>query len=421
MRYDLIISKLSRSRYALLGESNMRHITFLSLLAAISLGLAIPAADSAETTGSPAQTPARKSAAIKTGGPLSIAQQGYFYVNGQYTTSKDGQIMVGQMFVQYQIPQARTQKYPIIMVHGGGQTGTNFLGTPDGRPGWAEYFLRQGYAVYVVDQPGRARSGYFTDIYGPTRRPNAKAMSERFTAPELTELYPQAKLHTQWPGKGVPGDPIFDQFFASQMEDMLNLTALEDMNRNAGAALLDKIGPAILLTHSQSGPFGWGIADLRPQLIKGVLAVEPSGPSFYEAAMTGAPGWFKDGPIGRAWGITRMPMTFDPPASEAKDLVMVRQEKADSDGLVRCWQQDAPARQLVNLKNIPILILTSESSYHVPYDHCTSKFLTQAGVKHQFVRLPEVGIRGNGHMMMLEKNNLEVAAFLGGWVAKNVK
>ena len=57
----------------------------------------------------------------------------------------------------------------------------------------------------------------------------------------------------------------------------------------------------------------------------------------------------------------------------------------------------------------------------MPYDHCTSKFLTQAGVKHQFVRLPEVGIRGNGHMMMLEKNNLEVAAFLGGWVTKNVK
>lgn len=101
MRYDLIISKLSRSRHALLGESNMRHITFLSLLAAIGLGLAIPAVHSADTTGSQAQTPAHKSTAIKTSGPLSIAQQGYFYVNGQYTTSKDGQIMVGQMFVQY--------------------------------------------------------------------------------------------------------------------------------------------------------------------------------------------------------------------------------------------------------------------------------------------------------------------------------
>ena len=395
----------------------------LSLLASIMFALAMPAAYGADAAkAKPAAKPAiAQPKPVKLSGPVSIAKQGYFFVNGQYATSKDGQIMVGQMFVQYQIPQARTKKYPVIMVHGGGQTGTNFLGTPDGRPGWAESFLRQGYAVYVVDQPGRARSGYFTEAYGPTRRPNAAAMSERFTAPELANLYPQAKLHTQWPGKGAAGDQIFDQFFASQVEDMQNLTMLEDLNRNAGAALLDKIGPSILLTHSQSGPFGWGIADLRPELVKAVVAIEPSGPSFYEAAMIGAPEWFKDGPVGRAWGVTRMPLTFDPPATEPKDLVMARQDKADSEGLVRCWQQDAPARQLVNLKKVPILIVTSESSYHAPYDHCTSKFLAQAGVKHQFVRLPEVGIRGNGHMMMLEKNNLEVAAFLGGWVAKNVK
>ena len=68
-------------------------------------------------------------------------------------------------------------------------------------------------------------------------------MSERFTAPELSKLYPQAGMHTQWPGKGVAGDPVFDQFFASQVEDMSNLVALEDLNRSAGIALLDKIGP----------------------------------------------------------------------------------------------------------------------------------------------------------------------------------
>ena len=400
-------------------------VTLTSMVLALTASVASNAAEApvSQLNAKPAaakSVPA-KMQAVKFSGPMVIAKQGYFFAGGQYTTSKDGQIMVGQMFVQYQIPQARTKKYPIIMIHGGGQTGTNFLGTPDGRPGWAEYFLRQGYAVYVVDQPGRARSGYYTDAYGPTRRPNAKAMSERFTAPALAEMYPQAKLHTQWPGKGVAGDPVFDQFFASQVEDMQNLTMLEDLNRNAVSALLDKIGPSILLTHSPSGPFGWGIADLRPKLVKAVLAIEPSGPSFYEAVMTGAPEWFKDGPMGRAWGVTRMPLSFDPPASDSKDLVMVRQDKADADGLVRCWQQEAPARQLVNLKGMPILIVTSESSYHVPYDHCTSKFLAQAGVKHQFVRLPEVGIRGNGHMVMLEKNNLEIAAFLGGWVAKNVK
>ena len=364
---------------------------------------------------------AKKHTPAKAAGPVTISKQGYFFVGGEYTTSNDGQIMTGQMFVQYQIPQARKHKYPIIMWHGGGQTGTNFLGTPDGRPGWADYFLRQGYAVYVVDQPGRARSGYFTDIYGPTRRPNAKAMSERITAPELVDLYTQSKLHTQWPGKGVVDDPVFDQFFASQVEDMLDLTMIEELNRNASAALLDKIGPAIVLTHSQSGPFGWQIADMRPQLVKAVLAIEPNGPPFYENTVTGAPEWFKDGPLGRAWGITRLPLTFDPPASDPKDLAMTRQDKADGDNLVRCWLPAAPARQLINLKNIPILIITSEASYHAPYDHCTSKFLEQAGVKHSFVRLPQIGIKGNGHMMMLEKNNLEIAAFLNGWITQNVR
>ena len=109
--------------------------------------------------------------------PLVIAEQGYFFVGGKYVTTKDGQISVGQMFVQYQVPHQRKHAYPVVMWHGGGQTGTNFLGTPDGRMGWAEYFLRQGYAVYVVDQPARARSGYYTEVYGPTRRPNTGAMS----------------------------------------------------------------------------------------------------------------------------------------------------------------------------------------------------------------------------------------------------
>jgi pimeloyl-ACP methyl ester carboxylesterase len=400
----------------------MRHRTArpLFLLVAFFLGCTT-AAMGAEAVKSAKAKPAavKKIAPVKLTGPVSIAKQGYFFVSGQYATA--GQTMAGQMYVQFQIPQARKHKYPIVMWHGGGQTATNFLGTPDGRPGWADYFLRQGYAVYVVDQPGRARSGYFTDAYGPTRRPNAKALSERFTAPEQANLYPQAKLHTQWPGKGEPGDPLFDQFFASQVEDMQDVTMLEDLNRNAGTALLDKIGPAILLTHSQSGPYGWQVADQRPELVKGIIAVEPNGPPFYESITIGAPEWFKDGPLGRAWGIARMPLTFDPPAAVAKDLGMTLQEKADGEGLVRCWLQGEPARQLVNLKKIPILIVTGEASFRATYDHCTSKFLTQAGVKHAFVRLADVGLKGNGHMMMLEKNNLEIAAFLGGWVAKNVK
>jgi pimeloyl-ACP methyl ester carboxylesterase len=355
------------------------------------------------------------------GKTLAIAEQGFFYIGGGYTKTKDGQVMTGQMFVQYQVPEKTTQPYPVVMWHGGGQTGTNFLGTPDGREGWANYFLRRGYVVYVVDQPGRARSGYFTDVYGPTRRPNTAAMSRRFTAPEKAGDYPQAKRHTQWPGTGVPGDRVFDQFFASQVEDIRDVGVIESLNRAAGVALLDEIGPAILLTHSQSGPFGWVVANDRPKLVKGILSVEPNGPPFHEAAMIGAPDWFKDGAIGRAWGITRGPLTFSPPAASPKDLGMTRQAAADGPELVRCWTQGGTPRQLPNLQGIPILIITSEASYHAPYDHCTSKFLAQAGVKHDFVRLPSVGIHGNGHMMMLEKNNMEIAALLDDWARKNIK
>jgi len=202
---------------------------------------------------------------------------------------------------------------------------------------------------------------------------------------------------------------------------MTDVAALEGMMREAGAVLLDRIGPAILLTHSQGGPFGWTIADARPKLARGILAIEPNGAPVYEVNFTGAPDWFEDDVVTRPWGITRGPLAFAPAAKNASDLKFERQETADGPGLTRCWLQAGPARQLPNLKGIPILILTAEASYHAPYDHCTSQFLRQAGVEHDFVRLADVGIHGNGHMMMLEKNNLEIARFLREWVETRIK
>jgi pimeloyl-ACP methyl ester carboxylesterase len=83
--------------------------------------------------------------------------------------------------------------------------------------------------------------------------------------------------------------------------------------------------------------------------------------------------------------------------------------------------QAEPARKLAALQGIPVMIFAAESSYHAQYDHCTAKFLNQAGVKTDFVRLEEAGIRGNGHMVMIEKNNLEVAALIARWLEKNVR
>ena len=65
---------------------------------------------------------------------------------------------------------------------------------------------------------------------------------------------------------------------------------------------------------------------------------------------------------------------------------------------------------------VPIVVLTGETSYHALYDHCTVKLLEQAGVQPIFIKLADLGFRGNGHMMMLEENNLEIAAFMTAWL-----
>jgi hypothetical protein len=83
---------------------------------------------------------------------------------------------------------------------------------------------------------------------------------------------------------------------------------------------------------------------------------------------------------------------------------------------VRCYAQREPARQLPNLQKMAILVLTSEASYHAPYDHCTVKYLHQVGVKPTWIKLAEQGIHGNSHVMMLEKNNQEIAAVIAKWL-----
>lgn len=354
--------------------------------------------------------------------PLSIASQGYIFAGGNYTTVNGQRLLTGQMYVEFQIPAKKTRTWPIVMVHGNYQSGSNFTGTPDGREGWAQYFLRQGYTVYVADQPGRARSAYQPELYGAARPARLENLVRFFTAPERYNLWPQAHLHTQWPGKGEPGDPVFDQFYASQLPSIQDAALTQKINREAIVALLDKIGPAILVTHSQSGAFGWPVADSRPNLVKAIVAVEPSGPPFFDLE-TGAgttlesPVWSRyTQNLSRPWGITAEPLTYAPSAASASDLKRVEQVQADSPDATRCWLQAEPARQLTNLKGVPVLVMTSEASYHAPYDHCTVKYLQQAGVPAKWIRLGDVGIHGNGHMMMLERNNAEVAGVIARWL-----
>jgi len=352
--------------------------------------------------------------------PLVIAKSGHLFAGGAIDHSVPGSPMVGHMYAEFQIPKKLVHPYPIVMIHGGSQTGTNFTGTPDGREGWAQYFLRRGYAVYVVDQVARGRSAHWGQTLGAMTSPNLPRVEQRFVAPERFNLWPQAHLHTQFPGTGKPGDPGFDAFYASQVPSLADFARQQAVNRDAGVALLDKIGPAILLTHSQSGAFTWPIADQRPHLVKAIIAVEPNGPPVHEVEFKGAPDWFADNPREKLSGLGDVPLTYAPPLRDGEKLSFVRQDKPDRPDLVRCWMQQEPARKLVNLQNIPLLIVMAEASYHAAYDHCTAAYLTQAGVRNTFLRLSDAGLRGNGHMMMLEKNSDAIAAVMADWLKKNV-
>jgi hypothetical protein len=162
-----------------------------------------------------------------------------------------------------------------------------------------------------------------------------------------------------------------------------------------GAELLDRIGPSILLVHAFGGFFAWGVADLRPHLVKGILCVEINGNPFAGQLR---------------WGLTAAPMTYDPPLTDSAGFQLVdHTEPPDSPRpIVPSYKLQAePARKWKNLQGIPIGWLTSEfGAGGSPVANV--EFLRQVGCSVELLRLRDYGISGNGNLMLLEKNNHEV-------------
>lgn len=351
-------------------------------------------------------------------------REGYFFVGGRYETVGAKELATGQMYVQFHAPAEVTQPYPVVLVHGTAQTGVNFLGTPDGRAGWVDRFVERGFAVYVVDQVGRGRSGDNPEVYGPYARLAPGDLESIFTGQERFALFPQAKLHTQWPGgPGVKGNAAFDQFYLSQVPYIASALKSEELVNPALIALLEKIGPSVVLTHSQAGVFGWAVSDQRPDLVKAHVAVEPNGPTFFDIKFKGGEEWYERVGEARArpYGITRVPLRFEPPVTSPADLTVVQADQPTRPGQIRCWLQAEPARQLPNLAKVPAVIVSGEASFRATMDDCTGAFLAQAGAKPDRLALAEHGIHGNGHMMMLEMNNGAVARAIIDWIVTKTR
>ena len=356
----------------------------------------------------------------------NVARHGFFYAGGKYVgeLGEDKEsTMGGAMYVEVMVPRQIRSPYPVVFFHGAGQTGVDWLQTPDGRPGWAYNFLDMGYVVYLTDFPTRGRSQFVPGVDGTPGRLNlnirtAPNLEEIFTAAAAKGNFPQAKKHTAWPGTGRIGDKVFDDFAKTQVQFLAG-PAQETLTRDAYVALLDMVNtPVILLTHSQGGAFGWLVADARPNLVKAIMTLEPAAPPIRgvdQAKLTYNQGG------GLSWGVANSPITYEPAISDAKELQTVLETQAPAADKVPCYVQQQPARKLKNLQNIPVLFMVGEGSYHRIYDHCLARWLNDAGVKTEYVEMESAGLRGNGHMMMLEKNSADIAKFMGGWLSKNAR
>lgn len=342
--------------------------------------------------------------------PVPLAAEGLFWVGGERVKTDGGTKLSGQMFVQYMIPEDQRCPWPLVLVHGGGGQGTDYLATTDGRPGWAQAFLRRGYAVYVVDRPGHGRAPYDPELLGPIgASPPYELLEALFTHPERAATYPQARLHDQWPQGRADGLNLMDQLLAAMGPAYADLAPAHAGMQKAGAALLDLIGPSILLTHSAGGAFGWVVADARPELVKAIVAVEPIGPPFAERGPGGA----------LSWGLTAIPMSFDPPAAAPEDLRPVERPAPHPD-LIACKLQSERARKLPNLAGFPIVVVTGEASWMAQDNHGAVDFLAQAGCRVEHLRLEDHGVRGNGHMIQLELNSDASASVIDRWITDRV-
>jgi pimeloyl-ACP methyl ester carboxylesterase len=265
------------------------------------------------------------------------------------------------MYAQYFLVQNRKGKWPLMMWHGGGLTGATYETTPDGREGWRDMMLRRGWDVYITDATERGRSGF------------ASPLIWKDDPVFLTEVDPWERFRIG-PGPGsFNADPekrkllagnqfpieAYDAFMKQLVPRWLSTDAAI---LNAYVALIDKVCPCVILAHSQGGHFAFRAAEQRPDKVKALVAVEPA--------------------IGEGAGAAKA------------------------------------------LKDVPLLIVygdyIEQDPRWVAYRKAALGYveaLRAAGGKADVVSLPERGITGNSHMMMMDKNNRAVLDVIAKWLS----
>jgi pimeloyl-ACP methyl ester carboxylesterase len=283
---------------------------------------------------------------------------------GSVPYDPNGDYEAGQMYVQYTRLAAPRAKYPLLLVHGGGLTGVTWETKPDGDPGWQMFFLKAGHDVYIGDamERGRASWARFPEIYTtPPTFVIKKIAWETFRIGPFGSYQTDPAARTALPGVLFP-TAHFDQF-AKQMVPMWGSNG--PGIQAAYDALVQKICPCVVIVHSQGGNFGFTMARNAPDKIKALVAIEPSG-------------------------------------SPDPDKVDVAPVKAVPHLVVWGDFMEGYDRWLEIQRNV------------AKYEDALRR---QGGVV-DHVDLPKVGIKGNSHMMMMDRNSDGVAAVVQAWFEK---
>ena len=315
--------------------------------------------------------------------PLVLQSQGSFFVGGETKTLAgpaggrgfgSGDITVNQMYVQYQMPQNADRHAPVVMVHGCCLSSKTWETTPDGRMGWSEYFLRKNRAVYLADQSSRARSGFDPSLFNavrsgatpPNQLPNILAASHQ-TAWSVFRFGPS--FGVPFPDGQFPIEAV-DELYKQMIPDLNSTLPNPNPTWKNMAALGVKLGGAILMGHSESGFFPEQAALIDPSGVKGIVSIEQPC------------------------------ATLTPP-------------------------------QIATLSKIPILVMFGDhldmqgggpANWAASLEGCQT-FVQQvktAGGDAETMHLPKMGIRGNSHMLMQDKNNLQLADLILAWIDKHV-
>jgi pimeloyl-ACP methyl ester carboxylesterase len=275
----------------------------------------------------------------------------------------NGEFMVEGMYAQYVKLMEPRARYPLLLWHGGGLTGVTWETTPDGRAGWQMYFLRQGHNVYVSDAVERGRAGWarFPEIFAG--EPVFRTMGEGWG---LFRVGPPQGWSANAARRKAYPDTLFPvaAWDAFTRQSVPRWSTTDSQIQAAYNDYVQKVCPCVIIVHSQGGNFAFNAALAAPDKVRAIVAIEPSGTPSME--------------------------TDASPLRNVPHLIVWGDHFAESP----FWQQ----------------IRSNVEQW--------AGVIRAAGGTADIMDLPAEGLRGNSHMLMMDRNSDDVAARVQAWMAR---